>query len=226
MRKKFLPLLLLIVCNIVLVLGTLYVTRHALYDLEYSIYSQRSHFKSLAMTRMADYYYEHNNNITGSELAKFLNGTISDQSEVHILATFDTDKNFPLIWIGGDPNFQKYAVNKNLLQAIDAADSLDIVSKKEFNGFIGHIKSYTLPSDYTPEIVIFNNHIKYLITWVIIPEPIPGGAKYLYVAFTPATELAFSLEAARGKYTILFSGSILLAGIMLVLIPLTVKRFA
>lgn len=226
MKKKFLPLLLLIVCNIVLVLGTLYVTRHAIYDLEYSIYSQRSHFKSLALTRMSEYYYRTTKNITEGNLAKFLSGTISDPGEIHILASFDIEKNFPVLWIGGDPSFQKYISNGTLLRTIDAMDSLDVVSKKEFLEFLGHIKSYTLTNDYTPEILLFNNNIKYLVTWVIIPEPTPGGAKYLYVTFTPSTALSFSLEAMRGKYIILFSCAVLVAGMMLILIPLTVKRFA
>ena len=77
---------------------------------------------------------------------------------------------------------------------------------------------------YDPEIIKETSGIKYLVTWVIIPAPSPTEAIYLYVTYTPTASIDITILDIRNKYVWLFSIATALAGAMLVLIPIVVKR--
>jgi hypothetical protein len=225
MRKKFLPLLLLIICNIVLVLGNLYVTRHAFYDLEHTIYSQRTFYKAQAMSRMGNYYYETHQAVSDASFGEFITLTITDPTEAHFLTRYDIEKGFPIVWIGGNARFKRYQTYGSIQNSIEVADSLGIISKDQTLAFYDQLKSFVLTNDKQPYIVEAKDGVRYLLTWVIIPEPAAGMAKYVYFTLTPTTSLSGRIDDLKAKYVWLFSGSALLSGMMLVLIPIIIKRF-
>jgi len=227
MRRKLTSLILLIICNIVLVIGTLYVTRTALYDIERSLYSQRVHFKTTVLLRMSDYYFKHTRAEERNEieLAKFLTTTTKiDNTEAQIMARYDPKNGYPFIWIGGNPYYQKYMSVGNVKNSIARAEEIGTVSPGQFTRFYNSLEHFTLPEDLAPVVITRTDGVRYLISWVIIPEPTPNGAKFVYIVFTFTSSFTFSLDAIRDNYTIVFVLAVLLAGMMLILIPSMIKK--
>jgi len=220
-KKNGLYHLIFITCNILLVIFTLYITRTAIDDFENVMYSQRNHYKTFAITQMSQYYYnsERYKIDNGLGLAKFLNSTLQD-NEAGILCTWEPEKGFPVLAIEGNPSFHKYAACKSFRDGIRLSDSLGITDKKENLKIYNSLINYQVTNDKKPIIAVRRDGTKFLVTWVIIPSPNPKIAKYVFIVYTPTVNLDILIENTRIKYVWLFSGATLLAGMILVLIPI------
>jgi hypothetical protein len=228
MKKRFYPLWFLIICNILLVIGTLYITRHAIDDFEYTVFSQRNHYKTNAITKMANFYY-HSPEFkkeNGIGLGKFLTRTATDEDEGYFLFKWEPKKGFPILYIGGNKTFQKYYNADNFIKAIDLSDSLKIINKSQFNELLFKLYSYQTTNDLSPTIITQRNGLRYLLTWVIIPAPNSKDAEFLCLVFTPTTTIDDLVASTKLRYIWLFSGATALSGIMLVLIPLVLRKFS
>jgi hypothetical protein len=220
-KKNRLYHLIFITCNILLVIFTLYITRTAIDDFENVMYFQRNHYKTFAITQMSQYYYSEKYTTDSSDLglAKFLNGTLQD-NEAGILCSWEPEKGFPVLWIEGNPDFHKYAACNSFRDGIKLSDSLGITPEKENLKIYNAIINYQVTNDKKPLIVTRGDGTKFLVTWVIIPSPNPKIAKYVFIVYTPTINLDILIEGTRVKYVWLFSGATLLAGMILVLIPI------
>jgi hypothetical protein len=226
MRRNIVALLALIVCNILLVLGTLYVTRNAFYDFENVSYSQRSHYKTYTITQMAAHYYgsKEFQSQSDASLGEFLSRTITDPNEGCFLFKWEPENGFPIICIEGNKIFQKYYAAGTFKAGIILAETSGIIARSELLPIYNKISTYQLTVDNEPSIITQFNGYKYLVTWTIIPAPNPFTAKYLYVVFTPTSTITGMLTSLRWKYIWLFSGATMLAGVVLVIIPIVVRR--
>jgi hypothetical protein len=227
MRKLTHPLWYLIIFNIVLLIGTLYVTRHAISDYEFISYSQRNHFKSVAMLQMANAYlhspaYKFDD---GVGMGKFLEQTTHDKTESFMLFKWEPEKGFPIIYIGGNRTAQKYYDVGNLKASLETSNRLGTTQKAETDALYNKILTCTPSINLSaPYILTGADGVKYLATWVIIPTPVPSKAIYLYMAFTPTASIDTAILEIKNRYIWLFGFATALAGIMLVLIPMVIKR--
>jgi hypothetical protein len=227
MRKLTHPLWYLIIFNIVLLLGTLYITRHAVSDYEFISYSQRNHYKSVAMFQMSNAYLHSLAFKTedGVGMGKFLEQTMHDNTEIFMIYRWEPEKGFPIVYIGGNQIAQKYYDAGNLKDGFAMANRLGIAPKEQTAALYDKILTCTPSTDInSPYILTSANNTKYLATWVIIPTPFPSKAVYLYMTFTPTASIDVSIVEIKNRYVWLFSIATTLAGVMLVLIPMVIKR--
>jgi hypothetical protein len=224
-KKQGLLILTLIICNILLVCFTLFVTRTAIDDFENTIYSQRNHYKTYAITEMSKFYFRSIQENDSDGLSKFLKTTIHrENNEAGILCAWKPDEGFPVIWIGGNPDFRKYSICKSFKEGIKMSDSLGITPLKENLKVYQAISNYQTTNDRKPIIVNRGDGTKFLVTWVIIPSPDPKIAQYVFIVYTPTANLDVSIKDTREKYVWLFSGATLLAGMVLILIPIALTN--
>ena len=216
--------LILIICNISLICFTLYVTRNAIDDFENVIYSQRNHYKTYAITQMSQYYFnsEDYKKNDGLGLAKFLGKTLNGTDEAGLLCNWEPEKGFPIVWIGGNSSFHKYVVCKSFKEAIELSDSLKITHLSDNLKIYESLLAYQTTNDRKPVIVTTIDGAKYLVTWVIIPSPNPKSAKHVFIVYTPTANMDVLVENTRIKYVWLFSGATLLAGMILMWLPIAI----
>lgn len=221
-KKHSIYHLLLILCNVLLVSFTLYLTRTSISDFENIIYSERNHSKTFGITQMAQDYYnsiDYQKNTCDQKLAIFLNKTLGPD-EAGIFCIWDPKDGFPLLTIAGNPSFHKYAGCESFLDGIKLSDSLKITPIIENLKVYESLLNYQTTNDKKPIIVIRGDGTKFLVTWVVIPSPNPKTAKYVFIVYTPTDSMDMLIDNTRIKYVWLFSGATLLAGMILVLIPI------
>jgi hypothetical protein len=189
--------------------------------MQYAVCVQRTHYKSQAMLKMANaYYLAHRNNIDTKEFGNYLSSTIGDINEGQFLLKYDHDKKFPYVWIGGNESFQSYWKFLTLQNTIQNDEN-----STEFFRFYSNLQAYTINNDFAPYLLTLYKQKEYLLVWTIIPAPTPNEADYVYFTLTPTEDLMGRLASLKNEYTILFAFCTLMAGVLLILIPLTVKRF-
>ena len=107
----------------------------------------------------------------------------------------------------------------------EKADKLDIIPHKQTEPLYNKILNCVPSTDiHNPEVIVETNGTKYLVTWVIVPAPSPKEALYLYITYTPTASIDISILAIRNKYVWLFSLATALTGVMLILIPMVIRR--
>ena len=132
MRKKFHPLWFLIISNLLLLIGTLYITRHAISDYEFISYSQRNHYKAVAMSQMANAYLRSPDYRLqdGGGMGRFLEHTVHDNTELFFLFNWEPEKEFPLVYVGGSSTLAaRWKDIKSLKDGFEKADRLNIITK-------------------------------------------------------------------------------------------------
>jgi hypothetical protein len=228
MRKKFHPLWFLIIINVILLIGTLYVTRHAISDYEYISYSQRNHYKSVAMMQMANAYFRSPmyQLQDGVGMGKFLEQTVHDNTELFFIFKWDTANGFPLVYVGGSSTrLPKWQDITSLRDGYAKANRLNIISKEQTDANYNRIVQCIPSTDlHDPDVITETSGVKYLATWVVIPAPSPKEAVYLYITYTPTASIDSTILPIKEKYIWLFSFATALAVAMLILIPIVIKR--
>ena len=228
MTKLKKPFLLLIIANIVMMSFTLYVTRTGIKDFEYVSYSQREKYKSVAMMQMSNAYLRSVDfkKYDGLGMGRFLESTVHDQSELFFIFKWDTSNAFPLVYVGGNKALvSRWQTIKNLKDGYERADYFGIIPKDQTEYIYNEILNCRPSADAkNPSIVKEQTGSKYLVTWVIIPTPLPENARYIYMTFTPTSSIDSAVENIQDKYTVLFALATLLAGLMLVLVPIVISR--
>lgn len=225
MRHKFTPLIGLILAVLLLLAGNMYVTRHAFKDMTQVLMSQRTHYKYIAMNKMAVHYYTQQDT-SQTAFTNFLEGTIASPEESYFLATYEPNNGFPIVWSHTTPEFAKYQDIGSIEKVARYSDSTGATPYNESIVFLDALKAYNVADQTRP--IIITNHIteqSYLLVWTIIETPSPSGAKYVYYSFTPTKSVTGMADDIHDKYLTLFVISVCLAASMLILIPMTVQRF-